>query len=123
VTNRISKPEPGSVRDKQATAVVMLGRLLMNDLPDLIWHVYPEDAPALEGQPFVVHDEKASVDVLNAWAEFLDVAVRTEPYDSYILVEVKAIRDGVSIRIYAHVNVTYDFVQVAKGVAQTGGAS
>jgi hypothetical protein len=104
VTNRISKPEPGSVRDKQATAVVMLGRLLMNDLPALTWHVYPnQDSPRLEAQPFTNEDAEASR-VMAAWATFLGAEVALTKHRHYTELEITAVRDGVTIAIYDHVD-------------------
>lgn len=110
-------PEHGSVRFRQAAAVMVLRDLLMRDLPALQWHVSPYSSlPDLTGQ-VPTTDNAESRRVLAAWAEFLGAEVKTTRHERYTLAEIRTVREGVDIRIYDHLDQAYTYVEVATGGA------
>lgn len=107
--------------DNQRAAVSALDDLLALDLPALTWRITPTSRPELTGQPFTTDDDEG-LRALTAWAERLGAEVVTTEQETYAQRAVTVDYDGVKVFIFDHVNVTHEYVKVAKA-EPTGGAS
>jgi len=114
------EPAAGTVRHKQTAAVAALSEMLTYDLPPLAWDIAPYATGVhLTAQALVATDEEGR-EVLAEWAEFLGAEVQETAHKDYtaLLIDTVRLEDGVHIRIFKHVNVSYDYVKVPKAATE-----
>lgn len=113
-------PEPGSVRHHQAEAAVLLRTLLDVDLPGLYWQLCPHATGLiLVGQLY--GDDDATRRGIDSWAAYLDAEVQTNTHEDYVQIAAETVRDGVQIRVWGLLKVTFSYVKTP--AAAEGGAA
>lgn len=80
-----------SVRTDQFKAAWALGLLLMQDLPEVTWHLSPHSSGLLEGQVSALISDDEARKTVATWAEFLGSEIHERRAFNETFTEVKTI--------------------------------
>ncbi|GAA2092482.1 hypothetical protein [Actinomadura alba] len=114
-----SRPEPGSVRERQAKALITAFRLMAYDLPTLA-HVNVDRDGVLRLQVSATLSDADDLAAVHAWAEFLDAEMTTrdvEGHRSRIHVSTQTTFRDVPVEAWT------SFIPAAPALAKGGASS